>query len=55
LLHDAKLLHHAQLIAVAPVLHDLWSKSLRDAEARLLWAEADLEASEKKARSEQRP
>jgi hypothetical protein len=32
-----------------------WSKSLRDAEARLLWAEADLEASEKKARSEQRP
>ena len=32
-----------------------WSKSLRDAEARLLWAEADLEASEKKAYSEQRP
>jgi hypothetical protein len=32
-----------------------WSKSLRDAEARLLWAEADLEASKKKARSEQRP
>jgi hypothetical protein len=31
-----------------------WSKSLRDAEARLLWAEADLEASKKKARSEQR-
>jgi hypothetical protein len=31
-----------------------WSKSLRDAEARLLWAEADLEASEKKAYSEQR-
>jgi hypothetical protein len=31
-----------------------WSKSLRDAEARLLWAEADLEASEKKAWSEQR-
>ena len=31
-----------------------WSKSLRDAEARLLWAEADLEASEKKAYSEQK-
>jgi hypothetical protein len=31
-----------------------WSKSLRDAEARLLWAEAELEASEKKAWSEQR-
>jgi hypothetical protein len=31
-----------------------WAKSLRDAEARLLWAEADLEASEKKAWSEQR-
>jgi hypothetical protein len=26
-----------------------WSRSLRDAEARLLWAEADLEASEKRA------
>jgi hypothetical protein len=31
-----------------------WSKSLRDAEARLLWAEAELEASDKKAWSEQR-
>ena len=32
-----------------------WSKSLRDAEDRLLWAEADLEASEKRAaRAEQR-
>jgi hypothetical protein len=31
-----------------------WSKSLQDAEARLLWAEADLEPSEKKARSEQK-
>ncbi len=30
-----------------------WSKSLRDAEARLLWAEADLEASKKKVCSEQ--
>jgi hypothetical protein len=26
-----------------------WSRSLRDAQARLLWAEADLEASEKRA------
>jgi len=26
-----------------------WSRSLRDAKARLLWAEADLEASEKRA------
>jgi hypothetical protein len=26
-----------------------WSRSLREAQARLLWAEADLEASEKKA------
>jgi hypothetical protein len=26
-----------------------WSRSLRDAEARLLWAEADLEASQKRA------
>ena len=26
-----------------------WSRSLRDAKARLLWTEADLEASEKKA------
>ena len=26
-----------------------WSKALRDAQARLLWAEADLEASENKA------
>ena len=26
-----------------------WSRSLRDAKARLLWAEADLETSEKKA------
>ena len=26
-----------------------WSRSLRDAQARLLWAEADLETSEKKA------
>jgi hypothetical protein len=31
-----------------------WSKSLRDAEARLLWAEADLEASEMRAKSKQR-
>jgi hypothetical protein len=31
-----------------------WSKSLGDAEARLLWAEADLEACEKRAQSEQR-
>ena len=31
-----------------------WSKSLRDAEARLLWAEAELEASDRKAWSEQR-
>jgi hypothetical protein len=31
-----------------------WSRSLRDAEARLLWAEADLEASEERAWSEQR-
>jgi hypothetical protein len=28
-----------------------WSKALRDAEARLLWAEADLEASEIRAES----
>lgn len=27
----------------------MWSTSLGDAEARLLWAEADLETSEKKA------
>ena len=31
-----------------------WSRSLREAQARLLWAEADLEASEKSAQSEQR-
>ena len=31
-----------------------WSRSLRDAEARLLWAEADVEASQKRAQSEQR-
>ncbi len=31
-----------------------WSRSLRDAEARLLWAESDLEASPKRAQSEQR-
>jgi hypothetical protein len=32
-----------------------WSRSLRDAKARLLWAEADLEVSEKRAaRAEQR-
>jgi hypothetical protein len=31
-----------------------WSRSLREARARLLWAEADLEASEKSAQSEQR-
>ena len=30
-----------------------WSRSLRDAKARLLWAEADLEASKKRAQSEQ--
>ena len=29
-----------------------WSRSLADAEARLLWAEADLEVAEEKARSE---
>ena len=29
-----------------------WSRSLREARARLLWAEADLEASEKSAQSE---
>ena len=29
-----------------------WSRSLREAEARLAWAEADLEAAEKRARSE---
>jgi hypothetical protein len=31
-----------------------WARSLRDAEARLLWAEADLESSEKRVQSEQR-
>jgi len=31
-----------------------WSKALRAAEARLLWAEAELEVSDKKAWSEQR-
>jgi hypothetical protein len=31
-----------------------WSRLLREARARLLWAEADLEASEKSAQSEQR-
>jgi hypothetical protein len=31
-----------------------WSRSLREARARLLWAEADLEATEKSAESEQR-
>ena len=32
-----------------------WSRSLRDAEARLTWAEADVEASQNRAQSEQRP
>jgi hypothetical protein len=31
-----------------------WSRSLRDAEGRLLWAESELEASRKRAQSEQR-
>ena len=31
-----------------------WSRSLREAQAQLQWAEADLEASEKRAQSEQR-
>ncbi len=31
-----------------------WSRSLRDAEARLTWAEADVEASQNRAQSEQR-
>jgi len=30
-----------------------WSRSLREAQARLVWAEADLEASKKRAQSEQ--
>jgi hypothetical protein len=31
-----------------------WSRSLREAQARLLWAEADLETSEKSVQLEQR-
>jgi hypothetical protein len=31
-----------------------WSRSLREAQARLVWAEADLGASKKRAQSEQR-
>jgi hypothetical protein len=31
-----------------------WSRSLREAQARVVWAEADLEASKKRAQSEQR-
>jgi hypothetical protein len=40
LLHDSKLLHHAQLITVAPVLHNLALSNARDVYRRELYTVA---------------